>query len=128
METPTVRLATPEDEGPIYALLLQFHSEYPLSRQIPLVRSKVEAHIRMGTRRDGAVIGVADALEGGVIGTIGLFPQEWWWSDRWFFQQCWVYVLPAHRAEGRVGDALFQWAAERRAEFEDVRGDVGRQR
>ena len=64
-------------------------------------------------------IPIADSPEGGLIGTIGLVPEQWWWSDCWFLQQMWVYVMPRFRAGGAVGEALFRWAADRRVEIEE---------
>jgi hypothetical protein len=88
-----VRLARPDDEAAVYALLLDLHGENALGSLAP---AKVEAMLRRGTRGEGGVIGIIDGPRG-IEASIGLVMTQWWYSEEWHLEEMWNFVHPDHR-------------------------------
>lgn len=88
----TIRVAEAErDAEAVLLLLRQMHGENGLA---PLAWDKVVARAREVF--DSGIPLVAD-FAGEVIGSLGLLPSQWWYSNDWFLGESWVYVRPDSR-------------------------------
>lgn len=106
-----VRLARPEDEEPVYRLLLELYAENAL---MPMNEAKVRATIRAGTRGEGGIVGVIDG-EDGVEASIGMSFSQFWYTDRWHLNELWCFVHPDRRASSHARRLIEfgKWCADR---------------
>lgn len=100
-----VRLAGPQDEEEIYALLMLLYHENSLAKLKP---EKVTAMIRKATRREGGFIGVVQGPDG-IEATCGLLISQWWYTDDWHIEEVWNFVHPNHRRSNNAKN-LISWA------------------
>jgi GNAT superfamily N-acetyltransferase len=107
---PGVRLARPEDEGQIFALLLMLHAE---NGMFGLNRKKVIDGIRWGTQGKGGIIYVIDD-DIGVVATLGMVITCDWYSDDEYLLERWNYVHPDYRRTdyGRRLIEMAKWTHE----------------
>jgi hypothetical protein len=90
---PGVRLATKDDEGEIFALVLLLHKEMGFFSLNP---DKLLAGIRWATDRKGGVIFVIE--EGGrIAATLGMTIACEWYSDDEYLLERWNFVHPDYR-------------------------------
>jgi hypothetical protein len=106
-----VRLASPADEGSIFDLLMDLWANGTVARLLPYRPEKIFAKIREATERRGGIIGVIDGERPNyIVGSIGIFPDQTWYTDAYIMQQLWLYVRPR---DGRgLGQLLGQFANE----------------
>lgn len=114
IERPSnVRLAGPEDEDALYDLLLALDDDNGFD--VPKSEERIKEAIRMGTRRQGALIGVVDGKrgeygEGGELAaSVAMNLQQFWYSDDWFLGEGWLFVRPEYRSN-HLDSALFTFA------------------
>ena len=90
--TPKIRVAVRADLTQIYELLREGHDrEMPM---IPIDRLKALKFIARVLETGVILVAV---VNGKIVGSIGVIPDQWWFSDRWFLREYWTYVSPAHR-------------------------------
>jgi GNAT superfamily N-acetyltransferase len=107
---PGVRLATKQDEGEIFGLLLMLHAENGL---FSMNRDKVISGIQHATERTGGLIYVID--DGSrVVATMGMTIASDWYSDDQYLMERWNYVHPDYRKSDYARKLLEQgkWAHE----------------
>ena len=88
---PPLRAAVPEDEDAIVALLHVAHAEVPFGRWD---EGSARATVR-GCIANGVVI--LSLSHDRPVGTLGMCPSTFWWSDEPILQEKWVFVHPQHR-------------------------------
>ena len=98
----TVRLATRRDEPAIYDLLLLLYAENAMAEIAP---RKVQRVIKAATRARGGIIGVVDGHDG-IVASVGLKLDQWWYSDEWHLGEMWVHIHPDHRDESHERDLI----------------------
>jgi hypothetical protein len=106
-----VRLARPQDEEPIYRLLLKLYEENAL---LPMNERKVRATIRAGTRGEGGIIGVIDGKDG-IEASIGMAFSQFWYTEAWHLNELWCFVHPDRRnsTHARRLIEFGKWCADR---------------
>lgn len=108
----TVRVAVPEDEEALLALLmddLKVNAEH----MAVISDERVLFHIQSGTRRRGGIVGVIGPV-GAPVACVILVPFQPWWSNSWWLQEVVNYVHPDHRRSSYV-DALLdfvKWSSD----------------
>lgn len=99
-----VRDATAADELSILALLRLDIAENAAHIAEP-DEQRIKAFVQSATQdRDGR-FGVIDGPHG-IIGTIYLVPEMWWWSDRCYVAERLTFVDPAYRSWQNVADLV----------------------
>lgn len=88
-----IRLATKVDEDEIFALLSMLHEENGFFTMNP---TKVRDGIRRATDRKGGIVGVIED-RGRIVGTIGLFIEQDWYTDDFELLERWNFVHPDYR-------------------------------
>jgi hypothetical protein len=109
---PSVRIAGPADEKPLFDLLMLDLNES--ARDVAVIsEERVLAHIRAGTRRKGGIVGVIDGPGVPVAVTI-LLPYQWWWSNSHYIQEVVTFVHPDHRRSRHINDLIDfgRWVTE----------------
>lgn len=108
---PGVRLATPEDETQLFALLCLLHQEMAFFSLNP---EKLIAGIRWATERKGGVIFVIE--EGAkIVATLGMTIASDWYSDDEYLLERWNFVHPNHRRNSDYARKLLEqgkWSHE----------------
>lgn len=87
-----VRSAGPSDTPAVLELLEAMHAENGMAA---LNREKVRALVERLIGGDGLVL-IAER-GGTALGTVGLEPARWWYSDEWFLKDWWTFVAPEGR-------------------------------
>jgi GNAT superfamily N-acetyltransferase len=105
-----VRLATWEDEHELLALCQRLHDENGLYEMSP---EKVRNMLYRAFNRQGGIIGVIGA-PGHIEGAVCLMIGQTWYSDEWFLDELFNYVLPEHRRSNNAKDLInfAQWCAD----------------
>lgn len=88
------RPATDDDIPSLLELLRSVAPEYPPARICPINYAKALANVR-DTLLGGFVI--LAMRNNRAIGSIGLFPAQWWFGDGWFLFDRWTVVHPQYR-------------------------------
>jgi hypothetical protein len=106
-----VRLARPEDEEPIYRLLLELYAENAL---LPMSERKVREAIATGTRGKGGIVGVIDGPQG-IEASIGMTFSAFWYTEAIHLNELWCFVHPAHRRSTHAKRLVEfgKWCADR---------------
>jgi len=107
---PGVRLATPADEGELFAMLLMLHAENGMFSLNP---TKVIQGIRWATERKGGVIFVIEE-NNRIVASLGMTIAQDWYSDDEYLLERWNYVHPDYR-RGDYGRRLLEqgkWSSE----------------
>lgn len=91
-ELPATRFARADDMEAVRDLLALMHREAPVGAWC---EAAVREHLG-AVMRDGCVV-LSLAGDGSPVGTLGLSPQQFWWSQDWSLQERWVFVHPQHR-------------------------------
>jgi GNAT superfamily N-acetyltransferase len=107
---PGVRLATKNDEGEIYALLLMLHAENGIFSLNP---KKVIDGIRYATERHGGLIYVIEE-DRRLVATLGMLMTCDWYSDDEYLLERWNFVHPDYRTRDYARKLLEQgkWTSE----------------
>lgn len=107
-----VRLARPEDEEPIYRLLLRLYEENAL---MAMSATKVRATIRAGTRGEGGIVGVIDGASGEIEASIGMALSCFWYTEEWHLNELWCFVHPDYRRSTHARRLIEfgKWCADR---------------
>jgi GNAT superfamily N-acetyltransferase len=106
-----VRVATKEDEGEIFALLLMLHAE---NGMFALNRDKVLEGIQCATERRGGIIYVIEEANR-VVASLGMIVASDWYSDDKYLLERWNFVHPEYRRSDYARKLLEQakWTHER---------------
>lgn len=115
---PRVRIATSADVEPLFDLLYGPQGLYKNSAEglgAPASADKVRAFVTAACAGNGGIAGVVDGINQ-IVGSIGIFLWQPWWSEVWMLSEHWVYVRPQFRGVG-FDDALFRFAEEHRADM-----------
>ena len=102
-----VRLAGPEDEDVLYALLMALAADNNTFGD-ELSESRIKEHILKGTRRDGGMHGVIDG-DDELAASVGIVWDRWWYAKNFGLSQIWFFVRPEYRHQG-YDRALIAWA------------------
>ena len=89
--TPIIRAAIREDVPQIYDLLQEMHRELPMV-EVDLPKSLTF----IGDLLETGFILVAE-VDGKIVGSIGVGPQQWWCSYRWLLYDYWTFVSKDYR-------------------------------
>jgi len=95
-----IRIAVAEDAPAIYDLLCLMHQEngiFSISHE--KVKSKITEVLNYGV----VIVAVKDDQ---VVGTLGLSPNQVWYTDDWNLSDVWVFVHPDHRRSTFARDLL----------------------
>lgn len=108
-----VRIAGPEDEAAILSRLLEDVAENAAHIAAPS-ETRIMAHIRAGTRREGGFVGIIDGSDGQPAAICVLVGAQWWWSDEWYLFEVCNYVHPDHRRSSHIDDLIDfeRWLAD----------------
>ena len=121
----TVRLAIPADEEPLYGLLLELERDNN-SFGIVLDEERIREHIRLGTERKGALIGVVDARDPDdpvkLAGSVGIFTDRFWCDKNYHWAILWLFVRSDYRKGYPFAEDLMNWARRQRKLFEEALG------
>lgn len=90
--TPIIRTARRDDLMQVFHLGREFGAELP--SYMPLDETKALQTIDR-VFKEGLII-VAE-VDGKIVGSIGLIARQWWFSDRWFLGDNWIFVSKDHR-------------------------------
>jgi hypothetical protein len=106
-----VRLARPEDEEPVYRLLLELYAENAL---LPMSERKVREAITAGTRGKGGIVGVIDGPQG-IEASIGMTFSSFWYTEAVHLNELWCFVHPDHRQSTHAKRLIEfgKWCADR---------------
>lgn len=106
-----VRPARPEDAEKIYDLLMFLYAE---NAPFKMSEKKVRAMIKRGTENRDIVLGVVDAPDGTIAGSVGACFEQWWHTDDWHIGEMWNFVHPEHRHSTYAKDLItyMKWIAE----------------
>jgi hypothetical protein len=106
-----VRLARPEDDEPIYRLLLKLYDENAL---LPMNEKKVRATIRAGTHGEGGIVGVIEGADG-IEASIGMAFAQFWYTEAWHLNELWCFVRPDRRKSTHARRLIEfgKWCADR---------------
>ncbi len=128
----SVRPATIKDEPALLALLLDLHAKNDAGWGHPYNLQKVKARIEAGTRPDFATrtypedrrcgfIGVIGPEGGRLIGSVGLFIEEFFWfSDAPSLIETWLYVAPGERRHAQYVRDLMAFSREQHERLKGV--------
>lgn len=119
----SVRLATPADVEPILKILTGPNGLYENSAQglgVSMDVTRVKTHVHAACHRQGGVAGVL-TVGGFVVGSIGIFIWQPWYSADWTLCEYWLFVLPEFRST-KAFDALQTFAEEHRQEMSKIMG------
>jgi hypothetical protein len=105
-----VRIATAADEEPLYDVLIALHEDNTMGIAYSPERVRAQMHAV------GGWIGVIDADDGRIAATIGVFPQQLWYSDEWLLSERWLFVRTEYRQLG-LDDKLFEFAKQYRTDM-----------
>ena len=97
-----VRFAQQDDEEEIMTMCERLHGENGL---FPLVPDKVRQVLRRAFDREGGILGVVGEA-GRIEGSICLTLDQFWYSDDWFLNERWNYVLPEYRRSTNAKDMI----------------------
>lgn len=100
-----VRIATVDDEQGIFDLLI-LDVEESAEVVAPRDPDKIIAQIHRATRDRLATIGIIDGPDGFPVATIGLFNDQWWWSQSWHILKLWDFVHPDYRQHSYAKDLI----------------------
>lgn len=90
-----VRPARVGDEDNIYNLLMLLYAE---NAPFHMSEKKVRHVIAEGVRDREVIIGVIDALDGTIAGSIGGLFAQWWHTEDWHIDEMWNFVHPDYRS------------------------------
>jgi GNAT superfamily N-acetyltransferase len=103
-----VRIATPNDEAALVELFAEEVAEVAAFMG-PVDNEKILEVIQVGTRSRGGFVGVIDGPEKTPIAATVLHPQQWWFSNGWYYLEICLFVHPDHRRAGRYSSDLLDF-------------------
>lgn len=105
-----VRLATWKDEAALMEMCRRLHGENGIYE---MSETKVQEMLARAFNRQGGIIGVVGD-EGRIEGAVSLVIGQTWYSDEWFLEELFNYVLPEFRRSTNARDLInfAQWAAD----------------
>lgn len=103
--------AAAADEQPIYDMLMQLHAE---NGAFSVDDARVRLNIKLGTQRQGGIIGVIRG-ETGLEASVGMVLDQWWYTEDWCLSERWNFVLPAFRKSDHAQRLIefSKWCADR---------------
>lgn len=103
---PLVRLAQPEDEGPLMEMCRALHAENGL---FSFDDERVRDLLRKFFARQGVIVGVIGS-PGDLRACTCLMLSDFYYSRDWYLAELWNYVGPDHRSSGmRCAEALIEF-------------------
>lgn len=96
----TVRPALVTELRDVLALLVEFHGELP---PIPLSMPKLLRTV-VTVMQEGVIL--VALRDGEIVGTMGIAPQQWWFSEAWYLSDCWMFVKKGARRSTAAADIL----------------------
>lgn len=121
VHSPEVRLATPSDSDRLYALLLELYRDNGFG--VPMSPQKVRDHVTNGTDGKGGIIGIIDDGDR-IVGSVGMFLQQLWFTDDWCLYERWLFVLPGHRRGRHLAELLFAFAKQAQRSMQKGTGNT----
>lgn len=103
----SVRVALPSDERGLYALLLDLEQDNGVG--LPRSDEKVWRFVTAACGGKSGLAGIAEAPDGSIAGSVGIFACQTWYSDVWFLSVHWLFVRPKYRTIVDADD-LFEFA------------------
>ncbi len=100
--TPIIRAAVRDDLMQVFHLLQEMAAEFP--KPLPADDTKVLQTID-ALFKDGLIL-VAE-VDGKIVGSIGLGPTQWWFSEVWLLGDKWIFVSKKHR-KSRIAIQMFK--------------------
>lgn len=107
-------IATDDDLDGVYSLLQAMHEE---SGVAPVNEIKAQGVISQRISDGGCIIA---RNKSGIVGSVGIYKESWWYSDDLAFFDQWFFVHPKNRSEGhavRLIAALKQAARDENIPF-----------
>jgi hypothetical protein len=101
----TVRIATAADEADLVELLRVDLAENAAFMG-PMDDGKILETLQVGTRLRGGFVGVIDGPEKRPVALVVLHPQQWWFSNGWYYFEVALFVHPDHRRSRHIDDLL----------------------
>lgn len=95
------RPALTEELPQVLDLLVEFHAELPQS--IPLSIPRVLETI-VSVQAEGVILVALRDEE--IIGTMGISPAQWWFSESWYLVDRWMFVRKGARRSTAAVDIL----------------------
>jgi hypothetical protein len=92
-QSPNIRLATLADEEEIMSICRRLHDENGV---FPMSDAKVRDMLRRAFNKQGGIIGVIGA-PGHIEALICLILYQNWYSEQWYLNELFNYVLPEYR-------------------------------
>lgn len=111
-----VRLATEADEGALFDCLMALNEDNGYG--LPVSEQRVMEQMRLGTRRQGGIIGIVTSESGRIEGTVGIFISQPWYTDTYILEERWLFVRPDSR-NGHIHTDLFNFVKWARATMEE---------
>lgn len=109
MERPnSVRVGIPKDGAQIFSLLCQLHTE---NAMFPKDDDKVWHFINKALNQDGGIMGVIED-NGQIVGVIGMYIEQFWYSSQPYLCEYFNYVKPEARKSNHAKDLIdfAKWA------------------
>jgi hypothetical protein len=100
--TSPVRKAGQRDEEELMAICHKLHSENGL---FEMNEDKVRSMLRKAFNQDGGIIG-ALGPPGQIEGAIYMLISNYWYSDQWFLEELFSFVLPEYRRSTNAKDLI----------------------
>lgn len=118
----SVRVAHVADEPALLKLLL-LDLEMNAAQVAVIDEEKVLAKIQIGTRGRGGVVGVIDGPDGTPIAMVVAQPEQWWWSQAWYFSESVNFVHPDHRRSNHINDLMnfCRWWVDAQSKLQGTR-------
>lgn len=118
LQRPQVQRARPEDEAPLFDLLLALEDDNGMG--VPRSDQRVWEHINAVCRTNGGVGGIIRE-DDKIVASFGIvFSQIAWYSDEWCMREIWFFVRPEVRRIGRYAEALRDGMLAERAILSDA--------
>lgn len=109
----SVRLAGAGDEQALLDLLMIDLRENA-AFVAPINQARVLEMIQVGTRFRGGFAGMILGTDGKPVAVTILHPQQWWWSQGWYFVEVVNFVHPDHQRSQHINEliAFGKWVAD----------------
>ncbi len=97
-----VRIAVPGDEEDIFNLLCLLYKENAL---FTLSRERAMQTFRKATHGQGGIIGLIET-DKGLVGSVGLYLEQYWYTDDYHLSEYYNFTHPDHRKSGYAQDLI----------------------
>jgi hypothetical protein len=106
-DLPYVRIATPEDEEDVVAMVRRLHAESAL---FGLNEAKIRAHLHRCYNKDGTIVGVIGA-PGRIEASTCMCISSYHYTDDWHLEEFWNFVDEPFR-KTKNAEALIEFSKE----------------